>query len=343
MKILKEAGMKTWEHLKINYFNNKAQTITELASFGSLLLVVVSFLVSYGLRYNYQQDVQLRAFRMAMADAYNNVTRPEATSTITLVEDKHIPDPRDRFGVGSVVPAQGRAQIVWGNTMNDPYVDTSDNSQIKYVINGEERAYTTEGFEIIDSSNAPGGFYVDFLDERRLVSWDTVTCYWPGNDTNTQKLVRIPVGEYKWELISSIYLRDSGGNAVEQNLPIISVVPSGAKNGDPITGFGVKSPRRGEINPYYAQQLNQDTGENNGATPQLVTPENMQGLLLTTDTKNTRSGSLRLRETSSQWSSTESFNMNADITRKIRKNGGEDTITSAITTSVSGRTMTSPK
>ncbi|MFH1191177.1 MAG: hypothetical protein V1670_03165 [Candidatus Omnitrophota bacterium] len=302
------------------YFNKKAQSLTELASFGSILLLVLSFILSYGMRLNYQQDAQMRVFRMAMTDAYSNVTRPDATSSIALLEDKHTPDPRDRFGIGSIAPAQSGAQITWGNTINDPYEDFTDYAQIKYMINGREEAYDTEAFATIHQSMYPGGFYADVLDQRVLVAWGEVTCYQPTLDS--PKLARIEVDENKFESISSIYITDANGNMIAQNLPIIAMVPPGAENGDAIQGFGVRTPQGGAINPYY-MQLNQSTGEfDSGNNPIIVTPENMQGLLpYDTDTETRRDkDTLGLDETSRQWKSTDKFDLNATITHKVRTN-----------------------
>ncbi len=339
MNRLQKAGMKNWDRMRVNYFNSnkKAQTLTELASFGSILLMVVAFLVSYGLRYNNQQDVQLHVFRMAMDDAFNNVTRPDASSSITMIEDRHIPDPKDRFGIGSFVPAQSMGQITWGNTLQDSYDEyPADFSRIKYVINGKAvREYTTEGNMAVNSN-----FYADILGERKLVTFGEVTCYWPSPDL--PKLVRYTVEDYKLELISTIFLPSGGGKVVLQPLPIIGVLPAGAANGDGLSGVVVRSPAGGDINLYFAQ-LNQHTGQyDNNGDPLLVTEQNMQGLLYDTKTKNTRGDSLQLSETPGQWKSTASFNFNSDITRTIRKNSGADTDVSPMIVT-GGKTLTTAK
>lgn len=269
----------------------------------------------------------MRVFRMAMTDAYTNVTRPDATSSIALLEDKHTPDPRDKFGIGSVAPAQSGAQITWGNTMNDSYEDFTDYAQMRYVINDREQEYDTEGYATIRQSKYPGGFYADVLDQRILVTWDRVTCYQPTLDS--PKLLRYEVDEYKSEFISSVYITDANGNMIAQSLPIIAMIPEGAENGDSIAGFTVRSPRSeavNTVNPYY-MQLNQSTGEfDSDNNPIIVTPENMQGLLpFDTDTETRRNDSLRLDENSRQWRSTDGFDLNATITHKIRSNSAGST------------------
>ncbi len=99
--------MSHWVNLKIHCLKkDKAQSLTELATFGSVLLLVMSFFVRYGLQYIYQQDIKMRAFRMALSDAS---TAPDGSSSLVVVKDKHIPDPQDTFGIGSGVSVPDQA------------------------------------------------------------------------------------------------------------------------------------------------------------------------------------------------------------------------------------------
>ena len=134
--------MRNWEGLRITYLTNKAQSLTELATFGSVLLLVLSVLLKYGMEYNYQMDLNTRAFRQSMSDAYNT-PRPEASSQVFIVEDKHIPDPADRFGVGNAVTVNAGSSFIWGNTLRptegidmEPY-PRSKLPRAKYMINAE--------------------------------------------------------------------------------------------------------------------------------------------------------------------------------------------------------------
>jgi hypothetical protein len=345
--------MKSWGSLKTNYFNQKAQSLTELASFGSVLLLVVSFIISYGMRLNYQQDAQMRVFRMAMSDAYNNVDRPDATSSITLIDDKHVPDPRDRFGLGSVIPVQAGAAITWGNTMQDEYVDASDYTRMKYVINGTTHEYTTEAYATIYKT-IYSGFYADILGQRRFITWANVTCYWPTPDSPKQ--ARVSLGNTTSELIGSIYLPllDSAGaiipgKVIEQNLPIVGVVPADAANEATIDGFAVRTPAGGAINPYFTQ-LNGNTGKFDASSnPIYVTPGNMQGLLsFDTVTNAKRNDSLKIVDTggsgkTGQSISTVNYDLDTTITRKIKTNSGLDVIVSNIKRSINNKIWTTAK
>lgn len=314
--------------------NQKAQTLTELATFGAILLLVLSFFISYGMRYNYQQDAQMRAFRMAMSEAYKS-DRPDASAAITLVEDKHVPDPRDTFGVGNIVPAQANAEATWGNTMQDEYTDDTDSSRVKYMINGLPKEYTIEGTTTI-SNAAYSGFYADILGSRQYIVWANAKCYQPAPDSPKRAIVLLDGNET--EIINAIYLPAffSGLEKIEEiSLPIVGVIPSTAGNGDPINGFIVRTPRKGEINPNYTQ-LNQNTGDFDlSGNPVKVTPENIQGLSpFDTNTTIKRADSLKLEEasgTSGYRKSTSNYNLNATITRKIGKNSiisPSETITS---------------
>lgn len=69
--------------------NNKAQATTELAIFGSLILVCFAILISYGQNMQEQQILQQQAFRKALKKAYNenafvsyNITKNPRTVSI---------------------------------------------------------------------------------------------------------------------------------------------------------------------------------------------------------------------------------------------------------------------
>jgi hypothetical protein len=76
----------------------KAQAITELAILGSIILLLLGVLLSYGLRANYAQQVTQSAFRRAMNTNWN-INEP---GQYILIHDKYIPNPSDAHGIGSV-------------------------------------------------------------------------------------------------------------------------------------------------------------------------------------------------------------------------------------------------
>jgi hypothetical protein len=102
-------------------FNIKAQALTELAVFGSIILLLLGILLNYGLRYNYQQQIMQRAFRTAYgsAGAADSPDQPISTQHV-LVRDIHIPDPQNPFAVGSLNPVMGSASLMRSFSANFP-------------------------------------------------------------------------------------------------------------------------------------------------------------------------------------------------------------------------------
>jgi len=104
-----------------NTSRKKAQSLVETAIFGGVFLFILGVLVSYGLKYNFQQRTSQHAFRKALASA----SRDMREATYFLVRDKHIPSPSDPFGVGSAEGFSGSA-IVVRNYRIDKTADTKE-------------------------------------------------------------------------------------------------------------------------------------------------------------------------------------------------------------------------
>ncbi len=95
------------------------QSLLELAIFGSLLLMLLGVLVGYGLRYNFQQQATMEAFRKAQEFAYkDDEGAPRGSASYTVIKDRHIPDPQNPFGVGQVSPIMASASVT-----RDTYMD----------------------------------------------------------------------------------------------------------------------------------------------------------------------------------------------------------------------------
>lgn len=97
------------------------QALTELAIFGSILLLCVATLLQYGLEANYQQQVQMEAFRKAQKIAFYR-SGPNASTSLVLVKDKAYPDPRDQFGFPERYPVAASENVVWDVNQNAQYV-----------------------------------------------------------------------------------------------------------------------------------------------------------------------------------------------------------------------------
>ncbi len=354
--------MRNWGSLKINYFNNKkAQTLTELAAFGSILLLVLAFFISYGMRYNYQQDVQMRAFRSALKDAYTNPNnRPDASASIVLVEDKHIPDPRDMFGAGNIVPAQAGAEVTWGNTLNDMYNVpaaisdplSTDLPRTEYKINGTTYAYTTAYYTYTATALQDHYFKVPGQADRVKISKTNasgqanIKIYNPDPiEDPVHPGTFLPATQVMVDLTPEIdasteplkkQIDTFGEVAISEKGPlmkIIKVLPENGKNGDAITSLCLLNPATGQLDLRYTQ-LNSDVDMD--GIPD-VTSGNVQGLLLDAKQEIKRSGALTITETPATTTSTSkySFTDKSDgtgspttITHKIRSSSGVEDIKS---------------
>ena len=92
--------------------HRRGQALVELAIFGSLLIMVLGALISYGLNYDFSQQVSMEAFRRALATASNSPANNQPISASHIVlKDRHIPSPSDPFGVGSVTPVSSSASV----------------------------------------------------------------------------------------------------------------------------------------------------------------------------------------------------------------------------------------
>jgi len=141
--------------LNNSYFNPKGQALIELATFGTVLLFCLAMLINFGLQANYQQRVEMKAFRQAMKQAYNNDSKgPSAGSEVNLTEDKVGINVQDPYGVSERYPFAAGAKVSWNNNLMDEYLDKNNNPrpeylpQTSYEINGQTYGpYTTANYE----------------------------------------------------------------------------------------------------------------------------------------------------------------------------------------------------
>lgn len=108
----------------MNYLIDRksGQSLVELAAFGSILLLCLSMLIQYGMRANYQQNLQMQAFRKALRAAYYK-SGPAAGTSITMVHDKAIPDPRDHWGIAERRPVTASASATWDSHIQANYIE----------------------------------------------------------------------------------------------------------------------------------------------------------------------------------------------------------------------------
>ena len=108
----------------------KGQALVELATFGTILLLCLGVLIQYGMHANYQQSLQMQAFRKAMRAAYYK-SGPAASTSIQMIHDKAIPDPRDPWGFAERSGIGAGASVIWDSNMQGIYIeDYSDTPEI---------------------------------------------------------------------------------------------------------------------------------------------------------------------------------------------------------------------
>lgn len=127
MKSMRESenrGIGTWRSgnretgrrsFRISHAFNKGQALLELAVFSTIFLTILTALVAYGLRYSYNQRAQMLAFRRAMKIASD---RNYGSGSYMLIQDRHIPDPTEAFGIGATSPFIATASVI-----RDPELD----------------------------------------------------------------------------------------------------------------------------------------------------------------------------------------------------------------------------
>jgi len=131
------------------------QALLELAIFGSLILMILGALVSYGLRYNFQQQADQEVFRKANEYAMkgDDVGDEYGSASYTVIRDRHMPDPSNPFGIGQVSPTMASASITRDHRLDA--VGTNYDGLPKMIINfqsmvdgqlvEQEKQYATAG------------------------------------------------------------------------------------------------------------------------------------------------------------------------------------------------------
>ncbi len=176
-----------WENLKKTcLINQKAQAILELATFGSVVLFCLALLIHFGLQMNYQQNSQMQAFRKGLKMAYYK-SGPGSQTSLTMIKDKPVVDPRDRWGFADRVPVGGSASVTWDNNLNSLLVgdvnenpqpqdlpksyievdkkmrvdDSEVNDNIDNVLLQDKGVFTTAGYGDLSCAGMTFGIYLD--------------------------------------------------------------------------------------------------------------------------------------------------------------------------------------
>ncbi len=156
----------------------KAQTATELAVFGAVLLFILAVMLRYSLNAALAQNHMFQTMRLAMAESFKSAERKEASrnsATIIFVEDRTAGE-ITKYGAISRSPLIMGASatfsknlfmpIDWGEFQNVPVMDV--------FVNGQHFALTTAAFKeynIGDGAPPPVDFD-SFKQARWDASWD---------------------------------------------------------------------------------------------------------------------------------------------------------------------------
>ncbi|MFA5039184.1 MAG: TadE family protein [Candidatus Omnitrophota bacterium] len=97
--------------VKINKedYGRSGQALLELAVFSTIFLMILTAVVAYGMRYSFNQRAQQLAFRRAMKIASD---KNYGSGSYMLIQERHLPDFSDPFGIGSSMPFTASANIV---------------------------------------------------------------------------------------------------------------------------------------------------------------------------------------------------------------------------------------
>jgi len=132
--------------------NKKGEALLELAIFGAILIMLLGILLNYGLRYSFQQKTMMSAFREALRESDNPDLGGQAS--VTIVQDKHIPNPSNPFAVGSVMPFSSGASVIRSYRLNETADTYAELPQTTIQIQDQKFTYKTAGFR--DISNVSG-------------------------------------------------------------------------------------------------------------------------------------------------------------------------------------------
>lgn len=98
------------------YLNNKAQALSELAVFGTVLLGVLGFLLTYGMNSNYSDNMNMQAFRHALQKAYD-ARRTYYNSQVIVMDYKAPPQAQGVNAITSFSPVIASSSALLSNDL----------------------------------------------------------------------------------------------------------------------------------------------------------------------------------------------------------------------------------
>lgn len=256
--------------LRRRFLLRKGQSLSELAIFGALLLLVLAFFVRYSMMSSHQQESQMKGFRYALDKSSRDSNIGGNPTTVSYIKDKPVADPRNPFGMGDWVTTYGGGSIIWGNEASyaiNPD-DPSTIPTINFVVNGvnvekklgafKDVSFPSEGFDVklgreeyhITQSNTQV-YVVKYENEDEEIK--TLKWKWRDENGDIQEetvripLIRLPCEDYEGlgECFSEkevLWTADITGDGVVDLILDIS-----GQEGGQITGFTVLDYTAGDI------------------------------------------------------------------------------------------------
>jgi hypothetical protein len=317
--------------------SKKAQSITEIATFGSLLILVLSFLIRYGMIYIRQQEAQMEAFRAGLNLAYiGPYSGLNQGPNMFLVKDVSLPDPSDRFGLSNKVTVQGTADIVWTNQTQqginpsdyvpgDPAASKTDGlPRISYVFNpqlaggGQSKTYTTAGFTLLPVSIINATILGE---EYEIPQSLTKVAVDPETKIKQVKALLLPPGQGTGYCNSNYCPTDILTSADVDSDDKDEIIIEAVGDENAIVGYTKNVDyQKGEID---REKMADDYDQ--AKTSDIVIAETAQGLL-PASTHIVRGDSLTLTEDSKKITSISQLSGTETVTHTIRTKSGEEPI-----------------
>lgn len=321
------------------YFRQKGQALVELATFGTVLLFCLAMLINFGLQANYQQELEMKAFRQAMRQSYNNDNRgPNAGSDVNLIKDKPGITAQDPYGVSERYPFGAGAKVTWNVDLMDEYVDESNNlrdgsaspkdyrPKVGYEVNGQVLGpYTAADFVNYPCDGAIT-VRIPLLDPKAGKYWKDVTI----NCATQTKVLKDELSKDEPKPLVG-YIRNDAEFPSEEKEQISSVLINGRqktvvkvewedkdKDGevnDPIKSFWVLDSQAGQIDTAIEIPTNPDGSKDLAAYANI-----RQGLWPNYTKTITKTGTLSKTEDKTGITTTTSASSIENIRRWIRLN-----------------------
>ena len=132
--------------------HNKAQATTELAIFGSLILVCFAILISYGMSLQEQQILQQQTFRKALKKAYDD----NAFVSYNVVKNPRTVNVFGRYGEG------GRSSLTSGTSVN---WNVGESAEMGYYQVNEDEMKISEGITYVEEDTGKRKQDIRFFDK----------------------------------------------------------------------------------------------------------------------------------------------------------------------------------